>query len=71
VDDAVVVGLDEVADAIRLLVRQARVVSEGAGAASVAAAGRGGVEQGRTVCVVSGGNIDHVLLARILDEPTP
>ena len=71
VDDAVVVGLDEVADAIRLLVRQARVVSEGAGAASVAAASRGRVEQRRTVCVVSGGNIDHVLLARILDEPTP
>lgn len=40
VDDSVVVGLDEVEEAIRSLARSARVVAEGAGAASLAAARR-------------------------------
>lgn len=71
VDDALVVGLDEVADAIRLLVRQARVVAEGAGASSVAAASHGDAVTGRTVCVISGGNLDSTVLARILNGLAP
>jgi len=65
-DGTVVVTLDEVAAAVRLLAERAHVVAEGAGAASVAAAlsGRGG--GGRTVCIVSGGSIDPATLARLL-----
>jgi threonine dehydratase len=71
VDDAIVVSLDEVADAIRLLIRQARVIAEGAGAAAVASAAPAQGATGRTVCVVSGGNIDSALLARILTGKPP
>jgi threonine dehydratase len=66
VRDALVVTLDEVREAIRVLVRRGRVVAEGAGAAPVAAglSGRGG--RGPVVCVVSGGNIDPAVLSQIL-----
>jgi threonine dehydratase len=70
VDDALMVSLDQVAVAIRVLVRQARVGAEGAGAAAVASALARG-EAGRTVCVVSGGNIDSALLERILIGRSP
>jgi threonine dehydratase len=48
-----------------------RVITEGAGAASVAAAlsGKGGT--GRVVCVVSGGNIDLPKLVKILHGEIP
>ena len=62
-DGSLVVGLDEIAAAVRLLAERARVVAEGAGAAGVAAAQ--GLE-GRVVAIVSGGNIDLDVLARIL-----
>jgi len=62
--------LDGIADAIRLLVARHRVVSEGAGAASVAAA-LAGHARGPTVCVVSGGNIDLAVLATILGGKVP
>jgi threonine dehydratase len=52
VRDSVVVTLEDVAEAIRVLVRRARVVAEGAGAASLAAAGSG-IDFGLgIVCVV-------------------
>lgn len=60
-----VVSLDEIRAAIRLLAQRHRVVAEGAGGASVAAALAGKAE-GVTVCVVSGGNIDPGVLAEIL-----
>jgi threonine dehydratase len=63
VDEAVAVPLDDVAEAIRLLASRARVVAEGAGALALAAAQR---REGRIVCIVSGGNIDAAVLARIL-----
>jgi threonine dehydratase len=58
-DEVVVVSLDEVRDAMRLLADRSRVVAEGAGALAVAAAvtGRLGTE-GPVVAVVSGGNVD-------------
>ena len=62
-DGSLVVGLDEVAAAVRLLAERARVVAEGAGAAALAAAQ--GLE-GRVVAIVSGGNIDADVLAKIL-----
>jgi threonine dehydratase len=61
-----VVSLDAVRAAIRLLVTRMRVVAEGAGASSVAAALSGGAGGGRVVCVVSGGNINPTTLAEIL-----
>jgi threonine dehydratase len=63
--------LEEVAAAVRLLVERNRVVAEGAGAASVAAALAGRAGASRVVCVVSGGNLDPRKLATILEGRTP
>ena len=70
-DGAVSVSLDETAAAVRLLAERGRVVAEGAGALSLAAAlaGRGGT--GQVVCVISGGNIDSSKLTKILAGGTP
>ena len=68
---SLVVGLSRVAEAIRLLALRNRVVAEGAGAASVAAALDGGAGTGKIVCVVSGGNLDAATLARILAGEVP
>jgi threonine dehydratase len=70
-DGALVVGLDETAAAVRLLVERARVVAEGAGAVPVAAALAGAAGGKRVACVVSGGNLDASVLARILAGETP
>jgi threonine dehydratase len=66
VDGSIVVSLDQIADAVRLLVSRARVVAEGAGAASVAAALTGLAGPGPVVAVISGGNLDASTLAMIL-----
>jgi len=68
---SLVSSLDEIAAALRLLVARARVVAEGAGATSVAAALAGRAGSGKVVCVVSGGNIDSSVLATILGGATP
>ncbi len=60
----------DVAAAVRLLATRNRIVAEGAGAASVAAALAGGAGTGTIVCVVSGGNIDAGTLCRILEGRT-
>ena len=67
---ALVVSVDEIAAAVRLLVERARVVAEGAGAAALAAAIAHHV-RGSVVCVVSGGNIDTSVLTTILAGRTP
>jgi threonine dehydratase len=56
VDGSVVVTLDEVKSAMKLVASKARVITEGAGALSVAAALK--QTEGPVVAVVSGGNID-------------
>jgi threonine dehydratase len=56
VDGSVVVTLEEVKNAMRLAASKARVIAEGAGALSIAAALR--QTEGPVVAVVSGGNID-------------
>jgi threonine dehydratase len=66
VDEAVAVPVEDAAAAVRLLAGRARVVAEGAGALAVAAALSGAAGTGRVVCIVSGGNIDADVLARIL-----
>lgn len=67
-DDSLVSPLNEVAQAIRLLLERNRVLAEGAGAASVAAALAGKAGAGNVVCVVSGGNIDAKKLVAILQN---
>jgi threonine dehydratase len=71
VDAAVAVPLDEVALAMSLLASRARVVAEGAGALSLAAALRGDAGKGTVVCIVSGGNVDAAVLAQILAGELP
>jgi len=68
---SLVVSLEEVAEAIRLLVARSRVVAEGAGASSVAAGLSGAAEVDKVVCVVSGGNLDPNILATILEGRLP
>lgn len=67
-DDSLVVSLEEIKAAIRLLAERQRVIAEGAGAASVAAALAGKAGAGKVVCVVSGGNIEREILAEILAD---
>jgi threonine dehydratase len=68
---SIAVGLDAVAQAVRLLAERNRVVAEGAGAGAVAAALSGKAGGDKVVCVVSGGNIDSAKLATILAGETP
>lgn len=70
-DGSIVVELEAVADALRLLATRNRVVAEGAGAASLAAALTGRAGNGRVVAVISGGNIDMSTLAAILAHRRP
>lgn len=55
-DGSIVVTLEEVKSAMRLVASKVRVIAEGAGALSVAAALK--EQEGPVVAVVSGGNID-------------
>lgn len=68
---SLVVSLDDVAAAIRMLVERAAVVGEGAAGAAVAAGLKGLGGKGRVVCVVSGGNIDPAVLSKILEGGMP
>jgi len=58
VDGSIVVTLDQVRDAMRLIAEKSRTMAEGAGALSLAAALSDPSIEGPIVCVVSGGNID-------------
>jgi threonine dehydratase len=72
VDEALAVGLEETAAAVRFLATRAHVVAEGAGALATAAALSGDAGGGgKTVCVVSGGNIDAARLTEILAGRVP
>jgi threonine dehydratase len=71
VDAAAAVSLAETAAAVRLLAERSRVVAEGAGALSLAAAQAGHGGTGKVVCIVSGGNIDSSRLTKILSGETP
>ena len=69
-DDACTVSLNQVAAAIKLMIERNRVVAEGAGALATAAA-LAGRSHGKTVCVVSGGNIDSAKISKILANEIP
>ena len=68
---SIVVSLEAIAAAIRLLAERRHVIAEGAGAASLAGALTGRAGSGRLVCVVSGGNLDVATLATILQGRVP
>jgi threonine dehydratase len=71
VDGAIVASLEQIAAAMRLIAERARVVTEGAGACSLAAALSGRAGSGRIVCIVSGGNIDLDAYARLVPGTQP
>lgn len=66
-DGCLTVSDDETRDAMRQLAVENKLIAEGAGAMSVAAALNLPVgERGRTVCIVSGGSVDAQVLAGII-----
>src|SRR5204862_4145320 len=69
VDEMVVVEEDDVAEAMVFLLERAKLVVEGAGAVGVAALLGGRVpipEDGATLVILSGGNVDPGLLGHIV-----
>ncbi len=66
VDGSIVVTLDEVRNAMRVVAEKSRVIAEGAGALAVAAALSGRAGDGPIVAVISGGNIDLKKFAEIV-----
>jgi threonine dehydratase len=71
IDEVITVSLTEVAAAIKVMVEHNRVVAEGAGAVSVAAALSGRYAEAKVCAVVSGGNLDSSILAAILEGRNP
>jgi threonine dehydratase len=71
VDDIVTVSEEEIASAILYLLEKEKTVAEGAGAVAVAALMQKkirGVEGRNVVAIVSGGNIDVNLVARVIER---
>jgi threonine dehydratase len=68
VDDIVTVTDDEISTAILTLIEQQKLIAEGAGAVSVAAAlfNKLPVKGKKVICLVSGGNIDVTILSRVI-----
>jgi len=67
IDKVVAVSDDEIAKAIVLLLERAKMVVEPAGAATVAALMSGAIKpKGKTVVILSGGNIDPLLLQKVI-----
>ena len=68
VDDVVTVSEDEIAAAILALMENQKLVAEGAGATPVAAAlfNKLPLAGKKTVCLISGGNIDVNILSRVI-----
>ena len=68
VDEVVTVSDEEIAAAILALIEQQKLVAEGAGAVSVAAAmfNKVPIKGKKTVCLISGGNIDVNTLSRVI-----
>jgi len=69
-DGIVTVTDDEISTAILTLMEKQKLVAEGAGAVAVAAAlfGKIPVEGHKTICLVSGGNIDVNILSRVINR---
>ncbi|MHB8416886.1 MAG: threonine ammonia-lyase [Myxococcales bacterium] len=70
VDDMITVGEEEIASALLLLLEREKTVAEGAGAAPLAGLlqQRAATAGKRVVLVLSGGNIDVNLIARVIER---
>lgn len=70
VDEIVTVKEDEIATAILALMEDQKTVAEGAGATTIAAVmfGKVNATDKKTVCVVSGGNIDVTTISRVITK---
>ena len=70
VDDIALVTEDEIAAAILALIEKQKMIAEGAGAVSVAAAifHKFPIEGKKVVSLISGGNIDVTSLSRVIDR---
>ena len=70
VEDVILVTEEEIAQAIVALLEKAKLLVEGAGAVTLAALmnGRVGHPGGKTVCVLSGGNIDVKTIAMVVER---
>ena len=70
VDEVVTVTEDEIASAILALMEEQKTVAEGAGATAAAACmfGKVSTKGRKTVCLVSGGNVDVTTLSRIITK---
>lgn len=70
VDDIALVSDDEIASAILALIEKQKMIAEGAGAVSVAAAmfDKLPIRGKRVVSLVSGGNIDVSILSRVIER---
>lgn len=71
-DDIITVSEEEIAEAMRSVILDARLVVEPSGAVAVAAAlyhNQECTSSGTTVVVVSGGNVDTALLSEIISSP--
>lgn len=67
IDKVVTVTEDEIAKALVVMLERSKQVVEPAGVASVAALMSGAIKpKGTTVCVLSGGNIDPLLMQKII-----
>jgi threonine dehydratase len=66
VDGSIVVSLEDVMRAMRVVAEKVRVIAEGAGALAVAAALSGKAGEGPIVAVISGGNIDLRKFAELI-----
>ncbi len=68
VDAIVTVTDDEISSAILALIEQHKLIAEGAGAVAVAAAmfNKVPIKGKKTICLVSGGNIDVTILSRVI-----
>lgn len=65
-DGIVTVSEDDIRSAVRELAHRAHLVSEPSGAVALAAYRQGSTPAGRTVMVLTGGNIERTMLGRIL-----
>ncbi len=70
-DGSLVSTPEEIAASVKLLAEKNHIISEGAGAASVAGALAGKAGSGKVACVISGGNIDSAKLVKILRGEVP
>jgi len=65
---SIVVTLEEIRQAMKIVALRNHVIAEGAGACAVAAGLSGKCGSGKIVCVVSGGNIDLAVFSKLVSE---